>query len=260
MKTDDKRPDPKPRKMRHLWQAYLNWHELVEMRKRHNLRISSIEAGKSNMDAQTERDFLSVMQLDLIIEGGKFSDGTRFIGANKQMIFWGEDEAGPIWEWVTSIKGLASGSLAAQLLAQIDNIGKFATISKLWRFAGYAVIDGHREHGTQGEKSHVNKLLSAICWNIADEFVKQQTPIYVDIYYEEKSRLKELHPEPIPAPKGSLWKENFTDSHIHRMAMRKAVKIFLANLWLKWREFEGLPVSAPYAAAILGHTNIIYPA
>jgi len=37
-------------------------------------------------------------------------------------------------------------------------------------------------------------------------------------------------------------------------------KIFLAHLWVKWREFEGLPVSQPYVQAILGHTHIIEPA
>ena len=128
--TEDKRPDPKPRKNIKLWQAYLMWDELVEMRKRHLLRISSIESGKSNMDLDLEYRFLELMRLD-----------DRVDDAKSYMIEYGE-EVGEIWEWVTSIKGLGSGSLAARLLAHIDDIGKFATVSKLWRFAGLAVIDG----------------------------------------------------------------------------------------------------------------------
>lgn len=243
----DQRPDPKPRKLAMLWQSYLIWHELVEMRKRHILRISSIEKGKSNLDVNVEYAFLEDIQLDMFVEEYR-----------KQMVKCGKT-AGPIWQWVTNIRGLKEGSLAAQLLAQIDDIGKFDTISKLWRFAGYAVIDGHREYGTKGEKSHVNKLLSAICWNIGWEFRMQQTPIYAEIYYENKTRIKRLYPEPIPSPKGTLWKEDFTDDHIDRMAMRQAVKIFLSNLWVKWREYENLPVSLPYAQVILNHDHYIAP-
>ncbi len=251
-KKTDKRPDPKPRLHPQLWQAYLFWHELVEMRKRHTLRISSIDRGKSNLDAQIEHDFLSDMQVDIMIEKEK-----------KVMLAFGE-EVGCIWEWVTSIRGLREGSLAAQLIAQIDDISKFSTISKLWRFAGYGVDDGRmdrRPSTTEWQKGKraFNGLLAAVCYLIGDEFVKQQTPIYSDIYYEEKSKLRQLHPNPVPARKGSPWPEDFTDSHVHRMAMRKAVKIFLSHLWVKWRECEGLPVSQPYVQAILGHTNIIEP-
>lgn len=238
----DNRPDPKPRKHAHLWQSYLFWHELVEMRKRHLLRISSIEAGKSNLDAQLEKDFMSDMQIDLLINKSK-----------KNMITFG-DEVGEIWKWITSIKGLGEGSLAAQLLAQIDNIGKFDTISKLWRFAGQAVIDGKAERNKPGEKAHKNALLQAICWNIGEQFVKQQTPLYSDIYYSEKERLRRLHPETITNGNG---KKQYNDGHLHNMAKRKAVKIFLQHLWIKWRGYEGLPISQPYVQAILGHTNII---
>ena len=111
--TEDKRPDPKPRKNAILWQNYLWWRELVEMRKRHLLRISSIEAGKSNLDANFERDWLEMLQLDEFV-----------CQITKSMIAAGHS-VGPVWDWLTSIKGLASGSLAAQLVAQVDDIGQF---------------------------------------------------------------------------------------------------------------------------------------
>lgn len=43
--------------------------------------------------------------------------------------------------------------------------------------------------------------------------------------------------------------------HVHMRAQRKMSKLFLSHLWLVWRKAEGLPVSKPYAHAILGHAE-----
>lgn len=236
MKTKDERPEPKPRYHPQLWQSYLWWHELVEMRKRHTLRISSIERGKSNMDAGFEYDLLDDMRLDAMIEQTK-----------KTMINYGK-AVGPIWDWLIGIKGIGD-KLAAQLLARIDYIGptqerpdNFATVSKLWRFAGFAVIDGKAEKSVDGETRHYDGKLKGICWNIVASFIKQQTPVYVDIYYAEKARQRQLHPEKIKV--NGKWKYN--DGHLHRRAWRKMIKAFLKDLWLKWRELEGLPLTEPF--------------
>jgi len=243
-KKQDRRPDPKPRKHAQLWQCYLWWDELVEMRKRHTLRISSVEAGKSNLDAQYERDMMGELALDAQVHNIK-----------KAMVNCGE-AVGPVWDWLTSIKGLGEGSLAAQLLAQIDDIGNFATVSKLWRFAGWAVLDGRVERNQKGEKSHYNRRLKSICWLIADQFVRQQTPTYAGLYYEEKERQRRLHPE---KAKGDNGKWQFNDGHIDNRARRKVAKVFLQHLWVVWRQSEGLPVTEPYVQAVMGHTNIIEP-
>jgi hypothetical protein len=239
----DKRPDPKPRKHPHLWQAYLWWDEMVQMRKRHLLRITSIEAGKSNLDAQFERDMLERIQLDLLVTY-----------ARNTMIDFGA-EVGPIWDAMTSIKGLGIGGLAAQVIAQIDDIAKFGTISKLWRFSGYAVIDGKAEKNQRGEKSHYNSRLKSIIYLCTDQFIKQQSIGYVDYYYEAKKKDREQHPEKIKT--NGKWKYN--DGHIHHRAMRKTSKLFLQHTWLVWRSYEGLPVSRPYVHDILGHGDYITP-
>jgi len=145
--------------------------------------------------------------------------------------------------------------LAAQLLAQIDDIAKFDTISKLWRFAGLAVIDGKAERNKPGEVSHFNRKLKSICWLVSDQFVKQQTAMYVDLYYQEKDRQREKHPEKIV----TNGKTMYNDGHIDNMARRKTSKIYLAHLWVIWRGLEGLTVSKPYVEQILGHTNIVQP-
>lgn len=224
--TEDKRPDPKPRKNAQLWQAYLWWYELMEMRKRHNLRISSIEKGKSNLDGQFEKDMLEHVQIDLLLKQIK-----------KTMVLAGES-VGPIWQWLIGIKGLKEGGLAAQLIAQIDDIGKFDNPAKLWRFAGFAVVDGKSERNQKGEKSKFNRRLKGICYNIADQFIRQQTPGYVDIYYAEKTRQRELHPEPV---KGDNGKNIYTDGHIHNIAWRKMIKTFLKDFFNEWKACDVHP-------------------
>ena len=48
-----------------------------------------------------------------------------------------------------------------------------------------------------------------------------------------------------------LW----TPGRIHRAALRYMVKQFIAELWIKWRELEGLPVTPSYHEAKLGHRH-----
>lgn len=236
----DNRLDPRPRKHPLLWQSYLQWNELVQMRKRHLLRISSIEAGKSNMDAQFERDVITNMQLDMLIAQAK-----------KTMVNYGH-AVGPIWDWLTSIKGLKAGSLAAQLLAQFDAVSKFATISKFWRFSGWAVIDGQIDRCQRGITSPYNRRLKSICYLIVDQFIRHRTPYYYDLYCDYKEQQRREHPEPIK--ENGKWK--FNDGHLHNRAIRYTAKRFLSHLYVKWCEAEGLPAPKPYVEAILGHTNI----
>ena len=234
--VSDARPVPKPRTHPHLWQAYLWWYELMEMRKRHLLRISSIDRGKSNLDSQFEKDMLEAAQLDGLL-----------INIKKTMTNFGE--LVPVWNWVTSIKGLGQGGLAAQLLAQIDDIEKFDTVAKLWRFAGYAIIDGKAEKNQRGEKSHFNRKLKGICFNIADQFIKQQTPYYVDIYYTEKDKQRLLNPDILCKQCNIKWEDCqskkahvkiFTDAHIHNRAWRKMIKAFLRDLWIEWKKYQNI--------------------
>ena len=43
--------------------------------------------------------------------------------------------------------------------------------------------------------------------------------------------------------------------HRHSMSMRYMTKIFIQDLWLAWRELEGLEVTRPYHEAVLGHNH-----
>src|SRR3972149_2476017 len=246
IEVEDKRPEPKPRKLILLWQAYLTWWEFMELRKRHKLRALSVLRGKSKMDIGFEAEVLAVS--DEICELYR-----------KKMIQEGRDTAGEIWDYLVKIKGLGDSGLTAQLLALIDDIGKFDTVSKLWAYSvGGVNDDGRMTRTKKGDldeegnpkKSSVNLDLAALMYNIEDQFVRQRTFPYRDFYDQEKARLRELHPEPVAAvkgenvPKGYPWPKLFTDMHIERMTRRAMGKKFLRDLWIVWRKIEGLPISA----------------
>ncbi len=261
LKEEERKPKKpiKEHKLISLWQSYLWYDEFLELRKAHLLRISAIEKGKSKMDKGFEENW---------IEG--FLDGPKK-HFGKQLVKTGET-AGPIWDWITSIKGLKSGVLAAGLLAQIDDIGECPTIASLWRFCGYAVFDGKAEPKSSVQMPHdeyagrhYNGKLKGICWNICESFIKQQTPVYVDIYYAEKARQRELHPVAVcrkcqiectikakkikgeeiqvfSCPNNAKHVKNFSDDHINARGKRKMIKAFLRDLWLEWRKAEGLDI------------------
>jgi hypothetical protein len=280
----DLRLAPKPRKNPQLWQAYLFWEELMLMRQRHTLRLSSIAAGKSNLDAIFEQSMIAgAVEMEV---KGKTKRYETFViddileSATKIMINCGT--AVPVWPWITGIKGLGAGSQAAKILALIDDIERFDTIAKLWRYAGYGLYEHYekdnkimapvrgkksegkgedrrivevvtdpdedwtlttaRDRGITGYVLPFNKTLKSALYVVGQGFIQQQTPFYTDIYYAEKRKQRELHPDKVKVN----GRVDFTDGHIDNRGRRKMIKEFLKNLWLEWRTAEGLPITEKY--------------
>ena len=167
----------------------------------------------------------------------------------------------PMWEyWLKNIKGIST-VLAGNLLKNFNYCEKYQYVSSLWRHCG---LDPDGAKGRRkGKEIHYNPKLKTLAWKIGDSFIKQRTPVYRRIYDNEKVRQRSLHPEAIDNPvyletkKG--FKKLYTDMHIHRMAMRKMVKIFLQHYWLIGRKFKKLEVSDPYPIDRLGHKTFIEP-
>lgn len=149
-----------------------------------------------------------------------------------------------IYDYVSSLKGIGP-ILAAKLIAMID-IEQSPNISSLWRYAGYAVIDGERERPVKGEKLHYNKRLKTTCYLIGSSFLKCGSP-YREVYDSARVYYEANRPD---------W----TKGHQHNAAMRKMIKRFLSHLWQVWRELEGLEVTEPYVQSRLGHDSIDSPA
>ena len=150
----------------------------------------------------------------------------------------------PIYHEVARVRGVGP-TLAAKTVALIGDIGRFDTVSKLWRFAGYAVVEGKAERRRAGEKAHYCGRLKVTCYLLGTSFLRLGSP-YREVYDRAKERYAQTHPE---------W----TPLHRHRAAQRVMVKIFLSHLWERWRLLEGLPVRNHYAADYLGHPTTLRP-
>jgi len=169
------------------------------------------------------------------------------------------------------IKGIGP-ILSGGLLAWLDP-HKADHASSFWRYCGLHVVDGEAVKRKKGQKLGFPVRLRVLTWKIAKSFVRTRTPFYRDIYDEAKVKENEKLGNPIADPQNcplyaqcverlkqkaertqQSIKKLPCKQHIDYRAMRKMVKRFLADLWAAWRKLEGLPVSEPYAVAILHHT------
>lgn len=182
-------------------------------------------------------------------------------------------KAHPAYDWFSKVKGV--GDLNIGKVISLIDIKEASMISKLWRYAGYAPMNGKAERRTTGKKLHYNQMLKSMCWRLAKSLIRAKAEYY-DYYREQKKRLtKRLEGDGFTiVPSAQLPKEKniktgkmnrvekdgyFALGHVDTMAMRKMIKLFLSHLWLKWREAEGLEVTKPYAHAIKGHTDYRAP-
>lgn len=170
-------------------------------------------------------------------------------------------EKHPLWSaFLEGVKGCGP-LMSAVILSEFD-IHKAERISQFWSYAGLDVADDGRGRGRYKEhqvdqaysdKDGKEQTKKSITFNpflktklvgvLASCFLKSGSD-YRKVYDGYKHRL-ENHPKHMDKTKG----------HRHNMAMRYMTKIFLQDLWLKWRELEGLPVTQPYHEAVLGHVH-----
>jgi len=145
----------------------------------------------------------------------------------------------PVWPWLSGVKGLGP-KLSTKLLGLIpEDISSFTTVSKLWRYAGLAVIDGKAERPKKGEKLHYNIRLKTTMYLIGMSMIKTKSP-YKLVYDRAKAYYQQTRPE---------WSK----AHVHMASMRKMQKVFLCHVWEKWREALSLPTREIYVIEVLGH-------
>lgn len=169
----------------------------------------------------------------------------------------------PIWtEWLKGVYGIGP-CLAGSLIAGMVDINRFETISALWHYCGMHVVDGEAPRRKRGSKITWNPFLRMTIFKTTDSFVKQNAEKcqYRELYDTKKKFYQIKFPDEvkIPGTKGQKDRVKYSKGHIHNMAKRYAGKIFLAHLWVKWRELEGLPISDPWVIAHGGHTGMIQP-
>jgi len=145
----------------------------------------------------------------------------------------------PIWhKYLVNVKGIGE-ILAAALISTID-IRTAKTVAALWCFCGLAP---GKDKMVKGEKNHFSKWLRCIvCGRIGSSFLKANSPYRA--HYDKRKADTEARE----------WGKS--KMHRHKDATRIMMKAFLKDLWVAWREIEGLSVSEPWRAEMTKETNI----
>jgi hypothetical protein len=198
----------------------------------------------------------------------------------------------PAWAWLARVKGIGA-TLAAKLLARLD-VTKARSPSSFWSYCGLATVPGieyrcvqcglrasfpvryrvkgahtradsksactgslvpHRgpDNGIRvaqprpasGERACYDQYAKKVCYLIGVSFLRSGSA-YERYYREQRARMERERP-------------GWTPGRIHFAALRKTEKLFLAQLWVVWREALGLPSTTPYAHAILGREDYLPP-
>lgn len=155
----------------------------------------------------------------------------------------------PIWKQCLSEIIGCGPLMSAVCISELDPY-KAPHASSFVKYAGLDVVDGrgrgrfgehHRKvryvahNGAPSTKSSLtyNPFLKAkLIGVLSTSFIRYGKGEFNELYYAIKSKYSE--------------RKELSKGHIEAMARRYIIKAFLYKLWAKWREIEGLTVSAPY--------------
>lgn len=172
-----------------------------------------------------------------------------------------EVKAHPMWDaFFAGVKGCGP-LMSAVCLAYFDPY-KARHASSFWCYAGLdvqrdpdkdkmrGVVKWYTEERHYIDKDGKEQMKKSLTYNpflktklvgvLGSAFLRAKDSYYGKIYYDYKNRLDNRD-------------EDFSPIVKHRMATRYAVKMFLRDMWVVWRELEGLEVTEPYEVAKLGH-------
>lgn len=172
-----------------------------------------------------------------------------------------EVKSHPMWDaFFAGVKGCGP-LMSAVCLAYFDPY-KARHASSFWRYAGLDVQRDETSGKMRGvgrwyteERPYISRdgdeqIRKSLTYNpflktklvgvLGSAFLRARDSYYGKVYYDYKNRLDNRPDGLSPIVK-------------HRMATRYAVKMFLRDMWVVWRELEGLEVTKPYEVAKLGH-------
>jgi hypothetical protein len=182
--------------------------------------------------------------------------------------------AQPLGRWARSIVGIGP-VISAGLLAHID-IAKAPTAGHIWNYAGL----NPTVTWEKGKKRPWNATLKTLCWKIGESFVKvsgNESDYYGHAYKVRKELYEAKNAEGgfAEAAANALTRKRFGDdtkakavylsgklppAHLHAMAKRWAVKLFLSHYQhVGWELTTGAPPARPYVIEHLGHAHFLAP-
>lgn len=177
-----------------------------------------------------------------------------------------------VGEWLIGVHGIGP-VISAGLLAHID-INRAPTAGHIWRFAGLdPTVKWEKK-----TKRPWNAQLKVLCWKAGESFVKfhnKDECFYGKLWKKQKEiyiqrneagayadRAAQILTEKKFKKDTDAYKAystgRFPPAHVHAMARRYAVKLFLSHLHAEMhRRILGTDPPFPYPIAHLGHAHMI---
>jgi len=184
----------------------------------------------------------------------------------------------PIYnEYLADVRGIGP-ALAAVLITYLDP-AKARHASSFWKYSGLDVgadgagrsrraehlidreyVDKNGNAATRLSTTYNPWLKMKLLGGLGPSFLRSNSPWretfdgYRHRINSDPARIKVTVGEWKKLHKaGGDLRNVWTPGRIKNAAIRYMVKMFLADLWAKWRALEGLPVTVPYAVGKLGH-------
>lgn len=122
-------------------------------------------------------------------------------------------------------------------------------------------VEGKPPKRERGYHLQINLRLKAHLWKVGESFVRSGRG-YRELYKQFRAEYDEKWQSPDDC--GSQGCKNkgkgkCMKGHRYAAAKRKTVKVFLAHLWMKWRELNRLPIEHPFIIGKNGHQHLIPP-
>lgn len=129
----------------------------------------------------------------------------------------------PVWDWIKETRGVSELSFAS-MIGECGDISNYATVSRLWKRFGLAVIDGERQRkiaGAKALKHGYSPRRRSVMWNVGACLIRAKNTHYKAIYDARKK---------VERPNVD------SNGHAHNRAKRYMEKRFLADLWSEWND------------------------
>ena len=160
----------------------------------------------------------------------------------------------PVAKWATSVKGIGLGSLAA-LVGEAGDLSNYATVSRLWKRMGVAVVGEIRQQKVAGEGAldhGYSPRRRSVLWNIGGAliggmghgprpFVGEDISARIDLTEYQKLFVERCREEVAknpdmgrpPVEKDGVLKESYS-AHCSARAKRYVEKRWLIDIWRAW--------------------------
>jgi hypothetical protein len=248
-KDDEKEKGARAALLKLMVEEYVKIHENIDSARTISKREAMLKANNGVI-----KDYYKYMMIKMCVQ--LKSQENSIETTIKYMV-----EQEPIWRrFLKQVMGC--GPLMAAVMISEFNIHEARHVSSFWKYAGLDVVHNpetdkwegrgkkaahlieveyeDRDGKVQKKKSITYNpfLKTKLCGVLGSSFLKHPGP-YRDVYDNYKHRIC-MRNEQLPK------EEKLSDGHIHNMAIRYAVKMFLKDFYNAWRELEGYELEPDY--------------